>query len=301
MQIGIDLGATKVEYVLLDNNNKELERSRTETPKNFPETIELITKIVENLENKYKSKFVVGICHPGNLDSSTGVIKNAHNSLWLNNQNLIGELKKKIKNDIFSENDANCFSLSEALDGAARHYNIVFGLILGSGCGGGLVINKKIVSGVNGLGGEWSLNQMPIKDVKTNIKHNENLDFSERIEGYLSGKSIEKNYYNIFKKKLSAKDIFAEYRNNNSNALKFIKIYKEYLARSLVIIITTVDPDAIVFGGGVSNEINFLEEIKTLTSSFLNEKNLKTVFLKPIYGDASGVRGAALLGRQNLI
>ena len=142
---------------------------------------------------------------------------------------------------------------------------------------------------------------MPIKDVKTNITHNENLDFSERIEGYLSGKSIEKNYYNIFKKKLSAKDIFAEYRNNNSNALKFIKIYKEYLARSLVIIITTVDPDAIVFGGGVSNEINFLEEIKTLTSSFLNEKNLKTVFLKPIYGDASGVRGAALLGRQNLI
>ena len=301
MQIGIDLGATKVEYVLLDNNNKELERSRTETPKNFTETVKLIIKIVENLENKYKSKFVVGICHPGNLDSSTGVIKNAHNSLWLNNQNLIGELKKKIKNDIFSENDANCFSLSEALDGAARHYNIVFGLILGSGCGGGLVINKKIVSGVNGLGGEWSLNQMPIKDVKTNITHNENLDFSERIEGYLSGKSIEKNYYNIFKKKLSAKDIFAEYRNNNSNALKFIKIYKEYLARSLVIIITTVDPDAIVFGGGVSNEINFLEEIKTLTSSFLNEKNLKTVFLKPIYGDASGVRGAALLGRQNLI
>tara|TARA_B100002051_G_C16706355_1_gene624015 strand:- start:833 stop:1738 length:906 start_codon:yes stop_codon:yes gene_type:complete len=301
MQIGIDLGATKVEYVLLDNNNKELERSRTETPKNFTETVKLIIKIVENLENKYKSKFVVGICHPGNLDSSTGVIKNAHNSLWLNNQNLIGELKKKIRNDIFSENDANCFSLSEALDGAARHYNIVFGLILGSGCGGGLVINKKIVSGANGLGGEWSLNQMPIKDIKSNIEHNENFDFSERIEGYLSGKSIEKNYYNIFKKKLSAKDIFAEYRNNNSNALKFINNYKIHLARSLVIIITTVDPDAIVFGGGVSNEINFLEEIKTLTSSFLNEKNLKTVFLKPIYGDASGVRGAALLGRQNLI
>ena len=301
MQIGIDLGATKVEYVLLDNNNKELERSRTETPNNFTETVKLIIKIVENLENKYKSKFVVGICHPGNLDSSTGVIKNAHNSLWLNNQNLIGELKKKIRNDIFSENDANCFSLSEALDGAARHYNIVFGLILGSGCGGGLVINKKIVSGANGLGGEWSLNQMPIKDIKSNIEHNENFDFSERIEGYLSGKSIEKNYYNIFKKKLSAKDIFAEYRNNNSNALKFINNYKVHLARSLVIIITTVDPDAIVFGGGVSNEINFLEEIKTLTSSFLNEKNLKTVFLKPIYGDASGVRGAALLGRQNLI
>tara|TARA_B100001029_G_scaffold159626_1_gene147070 strand:- start:1317 stop:2222 length:906 start_codon:yes stop_codon:yes gene_type:complete len=300
MQIGIDLGATKVEYVLLDNNNKELERNRTETPKNFSDTIILITKIIEELEKKYKSKFVVGICHPGNLDSSTGVIKNAHNSTWLNNQSLIGELKKKLKNDIFSENDANCFSLSEALDGAARHYNTVFGIILGSGCGGGLVINKKIVSGTNGLSGEWSLNQMPIKEVNSNIEQTKSFDFSQRIEGFLSGKSIEKNYFNLFKKTLSAKKIFSEYRGKDINAVKFINEYKSQLARSLVIIITTIDPDAIVFGGGVSNEIDFLEEVKSLTSSYLNERNLKTVFLKPIYGDASGVRGAALLGRQNL-
>ena len=300
MQIGIDLGATKVEYVLLDNNNKELERNRTETPKNFSDTIILITKIIEELEKKYKSKFVVGICHPGNLDSSTGVIKNAHNSTWLNNQSLIGELKKKLKNDIFSENDANCFSLSEALDGAARHYNTVFGIILGSGCGGGLVINKKIVSGTNGLSGEWSLNQMAIKEVNSNIEQTKSFDFSQRIEGFLSGKSIEKNYFNLFKKTLSAKKIFSEYRGKDINAVKFINEYKSQLARSLVIIITTIDPDAIVFGGGVSNEIDFLEEVKSLTSSYLNERNLKTVFLKPIYGDASGVRGAALLGRQNL-
>ena len=300
MQIGIDIGATKVKYVLLDNNNKELERNRTETPKNFSDTIILITKIIEELEKKYKSKFVVGICHPGNLDSSTGVIKNAHNSTWLNNQSLIGELKKKLKNDIFSENDANCFSLSEALDGAARHYNTVFGIILGSGCGGGLVINKKIVSGTNGLSGEWSLNQMPIKEVNSNIEQTKSFDFSQRIEGFLSGKSIEKNYFNLFKKTLSAKKIFSEYRGKDINAVKFINEYKSQLARSLVIIITTIDPDAIVFGGGVSNEIDFLEEVKSLTSSYLNERNLKTVFLKPIYGDASGVRGAALLGRQNL-
>ena len=95
MQIGIDLGATKVEYVLLDNNNKELERQRTRTPKNFTDTVVLITQIIASLEKKYNSKFVIGICHPGNLDSSTGVIKNAHNSDWLNNKNLIRELKKK--------------------------------------------------------------------------------------------------------------------------------------------------------------------------------------------------------------
>ena len=301
MQIGIDLGATKIEYVLLDNKNKELERNRGKTPTSFDETIKSIDEIIRNLEKKYNSKFVVGICHPGNLDSSTGVIKNAHNSQWLNNRNLIKELKKKISNDIFSENDANCFSLSEAIDGAARHYNSVFGIILGSGCGGGLVINKKIVSGANGLGGEWSLNQMPIKEITSNIQHSENFDFTKRIEGYLSGKSIEKNYNLLFKKKLTAKQIFFEYRNKKENAVGFINKYKDYLARSLVVIITTVDPDAIVFGGGVSNEIDFLEEVKLITSKYLNEKNLKTVFLKPIYGDASGVRGAALLGRQNLI
>ena len=301
MQIGIDLGATKIEYVLLDNRNKELERNRGETPKNFLDTVKSITDIVKNLEKKYGSEFVIGICHPGNLDSSSGVIKNAHNSLWLNNKNLIKELKKKIKNDIFSENDANCFSLSEAIDGAARHYNSVFGIILGSGCGGGLVINKKIVSGANGLGGEWSLNQMPIKEIKSNLNNSETFDFTNRIEGFLSGKSIEKNYDLFFKKKLTAKEIFSEYRSKNKDAVNFINKYKDYLARSLVIIVSTIDPDAIVFGGGVSNEIDFLDEVKQITSKYLNEKNLKTVFLKPIYGDASGVRGAALLGRQNLI
>ncbi len=300
MQIGIDLGATKIEYVLLDNNNKELKRDRVQTPKDYENTIISITEIVKKLENK-SGKFNVGICHPGAVDKTTGLIKNAHNSQWLNNKNLIKELKSKIKNDIFSENDANCFSLSEATDGAARHYNSVFGIILGSGCGGGLVINKKIVSGANGLGGEWSLNQMPIKEIKSNIVFSENFNFDNRIEGYLSGKSIEKNYELLFKKKLTAKEIFSEYRNKENNAAQFINVYKDYLARSLVIIISTIDPDAIIFGGGVSNEIDFLDELKLITSKYLNEKNIKTVFLKPLYGDASGVRGAALLGRKNLI
>ena len=182
-----------------------------------------------------------------------------------------------------------------------RHYNSVFGIILGSGCGGGLVINKKIVSGANGLGGEWSLNQMPLKEIKSNIDYNSKFDFSQRIEGHLSGKSIEKNFNNLFKKKFTAKEIFSKYREKDTDALNFINRYKTNLARSLVIIITTIDPDAIVFGGGVSNEIDFLDELKNISAKLLNEQNLKTVFLKPIYGDASGVRGAALLGRQNLI
>ena len=300
MQIGIDLGATKIEYVLLDNNDKEIIRNRIPTPNNYDDTLLSIISIVKDLEKKNNDKLNLGICHPGATDKTTGLIKNAHNSQWLNNKNIVKDLKKKIDNNIYSENDANCFCLSEAYDGSASHYETVFGVILGSGCGGGLVINKKIISGTNSLGGEWSLNQMPESSIE-NLKSNKKLDFSNRIEGYLSGKSIERNYEKKFKVKLSAKEIFYNYRNKDIHACDFINNYKDKLARSLVIIITTVDPDAIVFGGGLSNEIDFLEELKSIISNLINEPNLKTVFLKPLYGDASGVRGAALLGRNNSI
>ena len=300
MQIGIDLGATKIEYVLLDNKNKEITRNRISTPADYNKTIDAIISIIKKLENKDNNNLNVGICHPGATDKTTGLIKNAHNSQWLNQKNIVKDLKKKISNNIYSENDANCFCLSEAYDGSASHYETVFGIIIGSGCGGGLVINKKIVTGSNGLGGEWSLNQMPDLDIP-NLKFENKLDFSNRIEGYLSGKSIEKNFKIKFKKDLTAKEIFSKYRKNDNEAKNFINDYKDKLARSLIIIITTIDPEAIVFGGGISNEIDFLDEIKLLTSKLINEPNLKTVFLKPLYGDASGVRGAALLGRDNFI
>ena len=299
MQIGIDLGATKIEYVLLDNNNKEINRDRIPTPANYESTIIELANIVKKLD-KDNEKFNVGICHPGAVDKTTGLIKNAHNSQWLNKKNLIKDLKKKINNYILTENDANCFCLSEAFDGSASHYETVFGIILGSGCGGGLVINKRIISGANGLGGEWSLNQMPIKNVE-NLKSDVVLNFSNRIEGYLSGKSIEKRFYDNFKRKIFAKEIFELYRKKDKNSQLFINEYKENLSRSLVLIITTIDPDAIVFGGGISNEIDFIDDIKNKTSELINEPYLKTVFLKPKYGDASGVRGAAILSRQNSI
>ena len=300
MQIGIDLGATKIEYVLLDNNNKEIIRNRKPTPNNYDDTLLSIISIVKDLEKKNNEKLNLGICHPGATDKTTGLIKNAHNSQWLNEKNIIKDLKKKIDNNIYSENDANCFCLSEAYDGSASHYDTVFGVILGSGCGGGFVINKKIISGSNGLGGEWSLNQMPELN-NPNLKYEKKLDFSNRVEGYLSGKSIESNYTIQFNKKLTAKEIFFNYRNEEQNACNFINDYKKKLARSLVIIITTVDPDAIVFGGGLSNEIDFLDELKIITSNLINEPNLKTNFLKPLHGDASGVRGAALLCRNSSI
>ncbi len=299
MQIGIDLGATKIEYVLLDNNNKEIKRDRIPTPTDYQKTLLSLEDIIKKLDNKNEN-FDVGICHPGAVDKTSGLIKNAHNSLWLNSKNLIKDLKKNIKNNILTDNDANCFCLSESFDGSASNYETVFGIILGSGCGGGLVINKKIIQGANGLGGEWSLNHTPLFNVP-NLEPGKIDNFNNRIEGYLSGKSIEKRYFEKFNKHLTAKEIFSGYRKKNNNEFEFIINYKDILSRCLITIITTLDPDAIVFGGGISNEIDFLDEIKTMSGKLINEPNLKTVFLKPKFGDASGVRGAAILSRQNFI
>ncbi|OUW73344.1 MAG: hypothetical protein CBD76_04185 [Pelagibacteraceae bacterium TMED216] len=299
MQIGIDLGATKIEFVLLDNNNKEIKRERISTPLDYKKTLLSIENIVKQLDSNNKN-FNVGICHPGSVDKTSGLIKNAHNSLWLNSKNLIKDLKINLKNNILTDNDANCFCFSESFDGSASNYETVFGIILGSGCGGGLVINKKIIQGANGLGGEWSLNHTPLFNVP-NLESGKIDNFNNRIEGYLSGKSIERRFKEKFNKHLSAKEIFSGYRKKNNDEFEFISNYKDVLSRCLITIITTLDPDAIVFGGGISNEIDFLDEIKIMSAKLINEPNLKTVFLKPKFGDASGVRGAAILSRQNFI
>ncbi len=295
MQIGIDLGATKIESVLLDDNGSELHRSRKDSPKDYNETLVSITESVRLIENKFKKKLNVGVCHPGSTNLDTGLIQNAFNSPWLNNMKFSDDISKSLDRKVLCENDANCFALSEAFDGAAKHYKIVFGIILGSGCGGGLVINKKILVGPNSFAGEWG--HVPIG--KSKKEHN--------IEEFISGKGLERKYFTKFKNKLVAKDIFKKSRENSPNEKNIVDEFINNLGLSLSLIINIIDPDAIVFGGGVSNEIQSLEEIKIITEKYLSEfnnikkVNLKTVFLKPKYGDASGVRGAAILNRQNLI
>ena len=145
MQIGIDLGATKIESVLLDQRGKELYRQREKTPDSYDRTIEAIENIVNLIEKKFNKSFNVGICHPGSSICDTGLIQNSNNSTWMNNKPFQTDLSQLLDRTIYCENDANCFALSEAKDGSASHCKIVFGIILGSGCGGGLVVDKKII------------------------------------------------------------------------------------------------------------------------------------------------------------
>tara|TARA_Y100001970_G_C14051456_1_gene759146 strand:- start:8 stop:871 length:864 start_codon:yes stop_codon:yes gene_type:complete len=284
MQIGIDLGATKIEHVLLDDKGTEIIREREKSPTDYISTIDCISKIVNKVDEKFNSKFEVGICHPGSISNETGLLNNATNSPWLNNKPFQNDITKNLSRNVFCENDANCFALSESIDGSAKHYNIVFGVILGSGCGGGLVVNKKIVKGANNLSGEWGHSYFPFED--------------GTIEDFLSGTSLSRIFEKKNNKKLKAFEIFELYRKKDTQAEKIIEQYKESLAISLCYVINVLDPDAIVFGGGVSNEITFFDEVKKKIEKLLKVNKLNTAFIKPMYGDASGVRGAARLGRK---
>ena len=296
MQIGIDVGATKIESVVLEKNGNETHRSRTNCPKDYFSVISTIKDISHKLEKEFKKELPIGVCHPGIHSPQTGLVKNASNCHWLEKKPFQIDLRKALGKEVFCENDANCFALSEATDGSGKHYKIVYGIILGSGTGGGLVIDKKIVTGPNGVAGEWGHNQIPyFAAKKENFESNDARE--AEIESFISGLGLANRFNKIYGKNLKTRDIFELKRKHDSDAERFIDNFKVNLAMSLSSIINILDPDAFVFGGGVSNEIDFLNEIESMVKKFVIGKEYDGVFLKPKYGDASGVRGAARLGR----
>mgnify|MGYP003325343035 CR=1 FL=1 len=192
MQIGIDVGATKIESVILEDNGEESHRSRVDCPRDYLKIIYTIKDIVNKLEKEFNKELPLGVCHPGTHSPQTGLVKNAPNCNWLEKKPFQSDLRKSLNKEVFCENDANCFALSEAIDGSGKHYKIVYGIILGSGAGGGLVIDKKIVSGPNGVAGEWGHNQLPYLAAKKE-------KFDSLLKGYQQHVKIsndEKNHFN---------------------------------------------------------------------------------------------------------
>ena len=296
MQIGIDVGATKIETVVLEQNGQEKHRSRTVCPKDYLSIINAIKDISQKLEKEFKIELPIGVCHPGIHSPQTGLVKNAPNCYWLEKKPFQNDLRKALGKEVFCENDANCFALSEAIDGSGKNYKIVYGIILGSGAGGGLVINKQIISGPNGVAGEWGHNQIPYFAAKKENFDSNNAREAE-IESFISGLGLAKRFNKLHGKNLKTNEIFELNRKHDLEAEKFIDNFKVNLAMSLSSIINILDPDAFIFGGGVSNEIDFLSEVESMVKKFVIGKEYQGVFLKPKFGDASGVRGAARLGR----
>jgi len=296
MQIGIDVGATKIETVVLEQNGQEKHRSRTACPKDYLSIINAIKDISQKLEKEFKIELPIGVCHPGIHSPQTGLVKNAPNCYWLEKKPFQNDLRKALGKEVFCENDANCFALSEAIDGSGKNYKIVYGIILGSGAGGGLVIDKQIISGPNGVAGEWGHNQIPYFAAKKENFDSNNAREAE-IESFISGLGLAKRFNKLHGKNLKTNEIFELNRKHDLEAEKFIDNFKVNLAMSLSSIINILDPDAFIFGGGVSNEIDFLSEVESMVKKFVIGKEYQGVFLKPKFGDASGVRGAARLGR----
>ena len=287
MQIGFDVGATKIESVILKDNGEEVDRSRRDCPKDYL-----------SIEKKHNKTLPVGVCHPGVHSPQTGLVKNAPNCVWIEKKPFQKSLREALNREVFCENDGNCFALSEAIDGAGKHYKIVYGIILGSGAGGGLVIDKQIVSGPNGVAGEWGHNQLPFMAAQKEELKTLNLRDAE-VESFVSGLGLAKRFNKKYKKNLKANEIFELYRRHELDAEKMIEEFKTNLAMSLATIVNILDPDVFIFGGGVTNEIDFFDEIENLTKKYVIGKEYEGVFLKPKYGDASGVRGAARLGRKS--
>ena len=278
MQIGIDVGATKIETVVLEHNGQEKHRSRTACPKDYLSIINAIKDISQKLEKEFKIELPIGVCHPGIHSPQTGLVKNAPNCYWLEKKPFQNDLRKALNKEVFCENDANCFALSEAIDGSGKNYKIVYGIILGSGAGGGLVIDKQIISGPNGVAGEWGHNQIPYFAAKKENFDSNNAREAE-IESFISGLGLAKRFNKLYGKNLKTNEIFELNRKHDLDAERFIDDFKVNLAMSLSSIINILDPDAFIFGGGVSNEIDFLSEIESMVKKFVIGKEYQGVFL----------------------
>ena len=246
MQIGIDVGATKIESVVLEEDGNEKHRSRTACPKDYLTIINTIKDIHHKLEKEFKTEMPIGVCHPGIDSPQTGLVKNAPNCYWLEKKPFQSDLRKALGKEVFCENDGNCFALSESIDGAGKHYKIVYGIILGSGAGGGLVIDKKIVSGPNGVAGEWGHNQIPYFAAKKENFDSNNAREAE-VESFISGLGMAKRFNKLYGKNLKTSEMFELNRKHELNAERFIDEFKLNLAMSLSQIINILDPDAFVF------------------------------------------------------
>ncbi|MEE9412315.1 MAG: ROK family protein [Methylococcales bacterium] len=304
INLGIDLGGTKIEILALDESGQERFRKRIATPQgDYQATLDSIALLIEQAEDELAIRGSVGIGTPGVVSQLNGTMKNC-NSVWLNNQPFTTDLENRLQRSISVANDANCFALSEATDGAGVSAKVVFGVILGTGVGAGLVVNGTIIEGVNGIAGEWGHNPLPWPTVDENPGPMCYCGKTGCIETYLSGPGLVKAHQqsmdlvansNHSREVSTAQDIIALAARQDQNCLNSLNSYVDRLARGLAHVINIVDPDVIVLGGGLSNCDYLYTAVPQRWSRYIFSDEVNTRMVPPRYGDSSGVRGAAWL------
>ncbi len=288
MRLGVDLGGSKIEIVALGDDGRELLRERVPTPQgDYAATVMAVAALVEAAERETGSRGSVGVGIPGAESRSGGLIKNA-NSICLIGKPLRHDLQQRLQREVRIANDANCFALSEAADGAAAGMGAVFGVILGTGVGGGIVIDGKVLAGINGIAGEWGHNPMP-------GEYSAEACYCGRrgcVEVYLSGPGLAADHHRATGMTLSAEAIAAA---GNADCEATLQRYEARLARALAQVINILDPEVIVLGGGLSNIDRLYRNVPRLWSEHVFSDQVATRLLKHKHGDSSGVRGAAWL------
>jgi len=295
MRIGIDLGGTKIEALAIDNHGVELARYRIDTPRDdYDATIGAMVGLVHRLEEKVGSIGTVGAGIPGSISRITGLVKNA-NSTWLNGRPLDRDLIAALGREVRIANDANCFAVSEATDGAAAGQHVVFGVILGTGCGGGVAIGGRVHEGPNGVAGEWGHNPLPWPRPEEYPGPKCYCGKRGCMEMWVSGTGIALDYRTVTGKTLTTQEIVSQFEAGDREATAAMERFEDRLARGLAQVVNILDPDVIVIGGGVSRVKHIYRELPKKLKAYVFGGEASTPVLPAMYGDSSGVRGAAWL------
>jgi fructokinase len=295
MRIGIDLGGTKIEAIALLSDGTELSRKRQPTPQgDYRGIMQTVADLVGALEQESEAKGTIGIGTPGSLSPRTGLMRNS-NSTVLNGRAFDRDLAEFLGRPVRIANDANCFALSEAIDGAARQAATVFGVILGTGVGGGLVADRKLLVGHNGVAGEWGHNPIPFAIDSDTPPRPCFCGRTNCIETFLSGGALARDHLARTGKLVQAEDIAALSAKGDPDAARSLDLYVDRLAQALAVVINIFDPDAIVLGGGVSIIGQLYVRLPPLLDRYAFSDGVTTKVLRAAYGDSSGVRGAAWL------
>ena len=297
MRIGIDLGGTKIEGLVLDTGGVERERLRVPTPaSSYEEDVAAIVELIAELERRAGARCTVGIAHPGAISPATGLVKNA-NSTRLNGRPLKTDLERRLGREVRLANDANCFAVSEASDGAAAGCSIVFGVILGTGVGGGVVIDGRPLTGAQAIAGEWGHNPLPLPGDNERPGPRCYCGRTGCIETWLSGPRLQGQFEERTGRSLRATDIALAALAGDAEAARHMELYCDRLARALANVVNLIDPQVIVLGGGLSKMDALYDRVPELWQLYVfsEPQHIATRLLPPRHGDSSGVRGAAWL------
>jgi predicted NBD/HSP70 family sugar kinase len=295
IRFGIDLGGTKIELLALNGTGETLWRRRLPTPKgDYSGTLQAIAQLIADAETELGGRGTIGIGTPGAISQASGRMKNC-NSTWLNGQPLLEDLQQLLSRPVRIANDADCFALSEAVDGAAAGATTVFGVILGTGVGGGIVVRNRLLDGPNAIAGEWGHNPLPWPTDDERPGPGCYCGRAGCIETFLSGPGLSRCHRERTGEALEAFQIVERSDAGDPSCGATIEIYEDRLARALAHIINILDPHAIVLGGGLSNCGRLYRSLPLLWGRYVFSDRVDTRLVPPRHGDSSGVRGAAWL------